>query len=50
MSIETYDKLIDKYELQILLAEGTEAIKEGNYRSADIVIDALKKRVTKNIT
>ncbi|MDN5315211.1 MAG: hypothetical protein PWP10_3961 [Clostridiales bacterium] len=47
MPIETYEKLIGKTELRILLAEGTDAIKEGNYRSADIVIDDLKKRVTK---
>ena len=47
MSIETYENLIGKTKLQILLAEGTEAIKEGKYRSADEITDALKKRVTK---
>lgn len=47
MSLETYETLIGKTELRILLAEGADAIKEGKYRSADIVIDALKKRATK---
>lgn len=47
MPIETYETLIGKTELRILLAEGADAIKEGKYRSADEIIDALKKRVTK---
>ena len=43
MSIETFERLVGKYELHKLLDEGIDAINKGQVRSFDKVIDEVKK-------
>lgn len=42
MDINTYEKLIGRFELSMLLDQGLEDIKENNYKNADEFFDKLK--------
>ena len=43
MSIETFERLVGKFELHKLLDKGIDAINKGQVRSFDKVIDEVKK-------
>jgi prevent-host-death family protein len=43
MSIETYEKLVGKYELNKLLDEGLDAVKENRVKPFRDVINGIKK-------
>ncbi len=43
MSIETYEKLVGKFELYKLLDEGTNAIKENKVRTFREAVDDIQK-------
>lgn len=47
MSIETYEKLVGKFELYKLLDEGLEAMKENKVRSFQDAIQDIQKEFTK---
>ena len=42
IDINTYEKLIGRFELSMLLDQGLEDIKENNYKNADEFFDKLK--------
>lgn len=43
MSINTYEKLVGKFELYKLLNEGMRDVREGNVRPTDVVFDEIKR-------
>jgi len=45
MSIETYERLVGKYELYKLLEEGIDATKQKKVRSFRNVIDDIKEKI-----
>ncbi len=47
MSIETYERLVGKYELYKLLEEGTDAIKLNKVRSFRDALNDIKNRLSK---
>ncbi|HHX11420.1 MAG TPA: type II toxin-antitoxin system prevent-host-death family antitoxin, partial [Clostridiales bacterium] len=44
MDINTYEKLVGRFELSILLDQGLEDVKEKNYKNADKFFDELEGR------
>lgn len=46
MSIETYERLVGKFELKKLLDEGLEAIKKGQVMPFDEALQEIKKGIT----
>jgi len=46
MSIETYEKLVGKFELFDLLNEGTEAVRNNNVKPFRDVVENIQKRLT----
>ena len=44
MDINTYEKLVGRFELSILLDQGLEDVKEKNYKNADEFFDELEGR------
>ncbi|WP_128895282.1 type II toxin-antitoxin system Phd/YefM family antitoxin [Longirhabdus pacifica] len=46
MSIETYEKLIGKFELYKLIEDGTEAIKNNKRKPAEDVFDFIENELT----
>lgn len=47
MSIETYEKLVGKFELYKLLDEGMEAVKSRRVVSAESVFEKIENRLAK---
>lgn len=48
MSIDTYEKLVGKFELYDLLNEGTEAVRNNNVKPYRDVVENIQKRLTVN--
>lgn len=46
MSIETYEKLVGKYELHELLNQGIDAVNEKKVKPFRDVLDSIQKRLT----
>jgi len=44
LDVETYEKLIGRFELTILLDQGLEAVKEKDYKNADEFFNELDGR------
>ena len=45
MSIEAYENLVGRFELQKLLLEGIEASERGDFRPAEVVFSDLERRL-----
>lgn len=43
MSIDTYEKLVGKFELYKLLNEGMRDVREGKVRPTDVVFDEIER-------
>lgn len=44
MDINTYEKLVERFELSVLLDQGLEDVEEKNYKNADEFFDLLEGR------
>jgi prevent-host-death family protein len=44
MDINTYEKLVGRFELNTLLDQGLEAVKQKDYKNADEFFDELERR------
>ncbi|HHU72516.1 MAG TPA: type II toxin-antitoxin system Phd/YefM family antitoxin [Clostridiales bacterium] len=44
MDINTYEKLVERFELSVFLDQGLEDVEEKNYKNADEFFDSLEGR------